>query len=165
MEDGYKTKPTLIQLEALRYRLLEEIYKSDSAILKISCHLEYIHHILQFKNPNIEESFLVEILDDYLRTIKKYEVWGNEPKITRKIVEQLKTLCELGAASKYREELTYNLQRIEKQRTLEQLFQVARISGASFATSVTDVGHNANLIYKKDQPRSIGVTAFDLLSD
>ncbi|MFO7526968.1 MAG: hypothetical protein R6W68_16060 [Ignavibacteriaceae bacterium] len=40
-----------------------------------------------------------------------------------------------------------------------------RISGASFATSVTDVGHNAKLIYKKDQPRSIGVTGIDLLSD
>lgn len=117
MEDGYKTKPTLIQLEALRYSLLENLYKSDSAILKISYHLEYIHHILQFKNPNIEESFLVEILDDYLRTIKKYEVWGNEPKITKKIVEQLKILCELGAASNYREELNYNVQRIEKQQT------------------------------------------------
>ena len=40
-----------------------------------------------------------------------------------------------------------------------------RISGANFAKSVTDDGHNTNLIYKKDQPRSIGVTAFDLLSD
>lgn len=115
MEDGIINKPNLIDLEALRSKLLEKIYISDSTAIKLTLYFEYLQNILQYKNSNIEEAFLKEFLEDFISTIKKYEVSGNDPSITKKVFNELEKIKDITAAAEIRSDVIIEIARIEDQ--------------------------------------------------
>lgn len=83
-------KPNLFELESLRSELIDKTLRTNSNNLRLFVYQNYIEKILSLDNPNIEEAFLKEFLDDYIACICKFESWGVEPDISKKLLAQLK---------------------------------------------------------------------------
>ena len=81
----------------------------------MSLYQNYFEKILSLNNPNLEEAFLKEFLDDYISCISKFEVWGVEPDISKNILEQIKKVASLKIAFENITPLNSEIDRIEKQ--------------------------------------------------
>src|SRR3990172_10917183 len=92
-------KTNLIELESLRSELIEKTLNTSSNNLRLFLYHNNFEKILSFKNSNLEEAFLKEFLDDYISCISKFEIWGIEPDITKRILELLKNISSLTIAS------------------------------------------------------------------
>ena len=112
-------KPNPLELESLRSELIEKTLSTSSINLRLSLYQNYFEKILSSNNQNFEEAFLKEFLEDYISCVSKYEVWGTEPDITKRILEQLKNITSLKIASENLTSLNSEIDRIEKQ--LEKL--------------------------------------------
>ena len=112
-------KPNPIELESLRSELIEKTINSSSNFLRLYLYQNYFKKVLPLNNPNIEEAFLKEFLDDYIACICKFEVWGVEPEITKTFLEQLKNISQIKIVSENTILLSSEIDRIAKQ--LEKL--------------------------------------------
>jgi|GEM_PF-4308645 len=119
MKNEVNKKPNLLELESLRSELIDKTLNTNSIFLKIFLYQNYFEKILSLNNPNFEEAFLKEFLDDYIFCISKFEPWGVEPGITKKLLEQIKKISALKITSENLTSLNYEVERIEKQ--LEKL--------------------------------------------
>ena len=84
MEKQVNRKLNLIELESSRSELIEKTLNTNSNFFRLSLYQNYFEKILSLNNPNIEEAFLKEFLDDYISCISKFEVWGVEPEYFKK---------------------------------------------------------------------------------
>lgn len=117
MDNGIDPKPNYLELDEERSKLLEKILRSSSSNARLHAYLNYFLKILSFNRPNIEEAFLTEFLEDNLNVIKRYEVWGNDPDLTRKIFEQLLTINDRPFTEDYTDDINNEITRLEKQWT------------------------------------------------
>jgi hypothetical protein len=108
-------KPNLYELESLRSELIEKTLSTSSNNLRLFLYQNYFEKILSLNNPNIEEAFLKEFLDDYTSCICKFEPWGVEPAVTMKLLEQFKKISISKITSENLTSLNYEVDRIEKQ--------------------------------------------------
>ena len=115
VENKLNIKPNPLELESLRSELIEKTFSTNSNFLRLSIYQNYFEKILSSNNPNFEEAFLKEFLDDYTSCICKFEVWGVEPDITKKILEQIKQVTSLKIISDSLTSLNSEIARIEKQ--------------------------------------------------
>ena len=115
MENEAIKKSNLLELEFLRSELIEKTLNTNSNFLKISLYKNYFENVLYLNNPNFEEAFLKEFLDDYINCINRYEVFGVEPKISKNIFEQLKELSTRPVAVENLSTLNAEIERFEKQ--------------------------------------------------
>ena len=122
MGEKINNKPNLLELESLRSELIEKTLNTNSNFLRIFLYQNYFERILSLNNPNFEEAFLKEFLDDYVSCINKFEVWGIEPGISKNILEQLKKVAALKISNENAITLNSGIERIEKQ--LEKLAQI-----------------------------------------
>ncbi|MDP2365668.1 MAG: hypothetical protein Q8M94_18115, partial [Ignavibacteria bacterium] len=113
------SKPNPIELESFRSELIEKTLRTNSNFLRLFLYQNYFEKILSLNNPNFEEAFLREFLDDYTSCFCKFEAWGVEPDITKKLLEQLKKVSTLNIAAENLTSLNSEIDRIEKQ--LEKL--------------------------------------------
>jgi hypothetical protein len=51
--------------------------------------------ILSLKKSNLIEAFLKEFIDDFLTSIKKFDVWGADPSFTNQLISILEKLADL----------------------------------------------------------------------
>ncbi len=112
-------KLNLFELESLRSELIEKSVNTSSNFLHLSLYQKYFDIILSLNNPNLEEAFLKEFLDDYINCISKFEVWGTDPEITKRIINHLQSVITLKIASENLELLKLEFDRIGNQ--LEKL--------------------------------------------
>ncbi len=133
MKNEVNKKPNLLELESLRSELIDKTLNTNSIFLKIFLYQNYFEKILSLNNPNFEEAFLKEFLDDYIFCISKFEPWGVEPGITKKLLEQIKKISALKITSENLTSLNYEVERIEKQ--LEKLNLI--LDGKDFEESET----------------------------
>lgn len=108
-------KPNILELEFLRSELIEKTLYTNSNFLRLFLYQNYFEKILSLNNPNLEEAFLKEFLDDYVSCISKFEVWGVEPDITNKLLEQFNKVASLKVAVEILTSLNSEIERIEKQ--------------------------------------------------
>lgn len=112
-------KLNLFELESLRSELIEKSVNTSSNFLHLSLYQKYFDIILSLNNPNLEEAFLKEFIDDYINCISKFEVWGTDPEITKRIIKHLQSVITLKTASENLELLKFEFDRIGNQ--LEKL--------------------------------------------
>lgn len=117
MDNGIDPKPNYLELDEERSKLLEKILLGSSTNARLDAYLNYFLKILSFKRSNIEEAFLSEFLDDYLNVVKRYEVWGNDPELTRKIFEQLLKIKDRLFTEDYAVVINNEIARLESQWT------------------------------------------------
>jgi hypothetical protein len=110
-----KKKPNLIELESLRSELIEKTLITSSNNLRLFLYHNFFELVFTLNNSNLEEAFLKEFLNDYLNSIKKYEVWGNDPSLTKKIFEQLNCIGDHSFAAEHITALNLEFRRIELQ--------------------------------------------------
>ena len=115
IENKLNNKPNLLELESLRSELIEKTLNTNSNFLRLSLYQNYFERILSLNNPNFEEAFLKEFLDDYVSCINKFEVWGIEPDISKNILEQLNKVAALKIAAESITTISSGINRIEKQ--------------------------------------------------
>ena len=106
----------LLELETLRLNLIEKSINSSSNFLRLSLYHNYFEKVILLNDPNIEEAFLTEFIEDYIKCICRFEVWGVEPFITKKVLELLKQVSHLKIASNYLDTLNSEIVRIEGQK-------------------------------------------------
>lgn len=117
MDNGIDPKPNYLELDEERSKLLEMILGSSSSNARLYSYLNYFLKILSFNRSNIEEAFLSEFLEDYLNVVKRYEVCGNDPELTRKIFEQLLIIKERTFAVDYTDTINETITRLESKWT------------------------------------------------
>lgn len=117
MDNGIDPKPNYLELDEERSKLLEKILLGSSTNVRLDAYLNYFLKILSFKRTNIEEAFLSEFLEDYLNVVKRYEVWGNDPELTRKIFEQLLKIKDSLFTEDYAVDINNEIARLESQWT------------------------------------------------
>ncbi|GAB4300248.1 MAG: hypothetical protein Kow0098_27480 [Ignavibacteriaceae bacterium] len=108
-------KDNIFELEALRSDLIASTLNSISIYNRIYLYKNYFNRILSQPNLKIEEAFIREFLEDYLLTIKKFEVQGIDPEISSEIITQLKTVTCLPFSSNELQELKIELVRLTKE--------------------------------------------------
>jgi hypothetical protein len=81
-------------LENQRSELLDNILNTSSNILNVFHFFKYFSSALRIDNPEIQEAFLKEFINDYLSAISGYEVWGIDPDFSVKLLQQLKELAK-----------------------------------------------------------------------
>lgn len=133
MKNKNDIKLTPLELESLRSELIEKTLRTSSNNLRLFLYQNYFEKILSLNNPNLDEAFLKEFLDDYTSCICKFEVWGVEPDITKKLLEQLKKVSSLYIASESLPSLNSEIERIEKQTEILNLI----LEGKDFADGET----------------------------
>lgn len=119
MENNSNKKISILELESLRSELVEKTFNTSSNNLRLFLYQNYFEKILSLDNPNFEEAFLKEFIDDYTNCVCKFEVWGIEPDISKTLLSQLKKVFTLNIASEYYATLNSEIDRIQKQ--LEKL--------------------------------------------
>ena len=133
MKNENDIKPNPFELESLRSDMIEKTLNTTSNNLRLSLYQNYFETVLSLNNSNIEESFLKEFLDDYSSYVSKFEVWGVEPDITKKLLEQFKKVATLKIASENLTVLNPEIDRIKKQ--LEKLILI--LDGKDFEDGET----------------------------
>lgn len=133
MENKSSKKLNPLELESLRSSLIEKTLDTTSNNLRLSLYQNYFEKVLSLDNSNIEEAFLKEFLDDYIFCIRKFEVWGIEPDINKKLLEQIKKISTLKITSENLSSLNFEIDRIEKQ--LEKLSLI--LEGKDFEDNET----------------------------
>lgn len=109
------SKPNLLELESLRGELISQAFDHPSDHLHISLFYNYFNKVLSTKNQNLIESFLLEFIEDYIYTIRRYEPCGVEPVFTEKLIKQLKLLKEISLTDNNLTVLNSEVDRIDKQ--------------------------------------------------
>lgn len=108
-------KPNLLEIESLRSELIEKSVNTSSNFLRLFLYQNYFGIILPLNNPNLEEAFLKEFLDDYIACICKFEVCGVEPEFAKNIIEQIKKITAIKIAAENLTLLNPEVDRIETQ--------------------------------------------------
>jgi hypothetical protein len=108
-------KPSILQLESLRSELIEKTLNTNSNFLRLLLYQNYFNKTLSLNNPNLEEAFLKEFIEDYLSSIQKYEAFGTNPKFTDELLQQLKRFAPLTFIKDILPALTSEIDRIEHQ--------------------------------------------------
>ncbi len=119
VENNSNKKFNLLELESLRSELIEKTLNTYSNNLRLFLYSNYFEQVLSIKNKNIEEAFIKEFLDDYINCISKFEIWGTDPEITKRIIKHLQSVITLKIASENLALLKYEFDRIDNQ--LEKL--------------------------------------------
>ncbi|MFN3695694.1 MAG: hypothetical protein ACK4UV_11850, partial [Ignavibacterium sp.] len=57
----------LLELETLRLNLIEKSINSSSNFLRLSLYHNYFEKVILLNDPNIEEAFLTEFIEDYIK--------------------------------------------------------------------------------------------------
>lgn len=117
MDNDIDPKPNYLELDEERSKLLEKILLGSSTNARLYSYLNYFQKILSFNRSNIEEAFLSEFLEDYLNVVKRYEVWGNDPELTRKIFEQQLKIKDILFTEDYVVDINNEIARLESQWT------------------------------------------------
>jgi len=107
--------PNLLELESLRGELISQAFDHPSDHLRISLFYNYFNKVLSTSNQNLIESYLLEFIEDYIYTIRKYEPWGVEPAFTEKLIKQLKRLKEISLTDSNLTVLNSEVDRIDEQ--------------------------------------------------
>lgn len=121
-------KLNLLELESLRSELIEKTLNTSSNNLRLFLYQNYFEQILQLNNPNLEEAFLQEFVEDYINCICKFEVGGVKPEFSKKILEQLKKVSTLKITVENVTLINSEIDRIQKQ--LEK--QILILDGKDF---------------------------------
>lgn len=115
MEINSNKKLNVLELESLRSELIDKTLNTSSNDLRLSLYQKYFEKILSLNNSNFEEAYLKEFLDDYIDCIKKYDVWGNEPGVTKKLFELKNNISSRAFAKEQNATLDIEVKRIELQ--------------------------------------------------
>ena len=119
-------KSYIIELEEIKNQLIEKVNKVSSNFCKLSDYYNFFNKVISYNNPNLNQAYLQEFIDDYLLSISRFDVWGTEPKRTEAILSQLKNLSEFNFFADKLANLEEEIGRIEKQ--LEGLNRKLHIS-------------------------------------
>jgi len=119
MEKQVNKKPNIIELESLRSDLIEKTLASSSNNFRLFLYSNYFDQVLALNNQYLEEAFLKEFLDDYISCISKFEVWGTDPEITKRMIKLLQSITKLRIASENLALLKFEIDRVRNQ--LERL--------------------------------------------
>ncbi len=111
-----RTKPNIFELETLKNELIERVLASTSNHSRLIHFYSYFNTILSNEDQVLSEAFLKEFIDDYIVSIKKFDVFGINPEFTDKLILQLKNLTSLAFIKNVLPELTFEIERIEKQK-------------------------------------------------
>lgn len=115
VEINNNKKINLLELESLRSELIDKTLNTSSNNLRLYLYQNYFEKILFLNSPNYEEAFLKEFLDDFIDSIKKYDIWGNEPGVAKKLFELINKISRRAFAKEQRIALDIEIKRIELQ--------------------------------------------------
>ncbi|MFZ1280561.1 MAG: hypothetical protein WAR59_06985 [Ignavibacteriaceae bacterium] len=85
----------LFELEKLRTELIDKSFNSSSNLNKLFLFVNYFEIILSLNKPNLIEAFLKEFIEDFISSIKKFDVWGADPLFTESLIGILEKLSDL----------------------------------------------------------------------
>jgi hypothetical protein len=131
MEAGNKIN--FLELESIRGELIERSLSTGSYNYKLYLHYTFFSKILALKNTSLENSFLPEFINEYLYLLSKYEVWGTDPEISFKIIEQLEKLLLLNSVADQYDFISAEKERIALQLHKQQLI----LAGKEIETGLT----------------------------
>ncbi|MDT3697615.1 MAG: hypothetical protein ROY99_14620 [Ignavibacterium sp.] len=118
MKNDNDTKPNPIELEELRTKLFENILSATSHFRKVELYTAYFNSILNLQSERICEAFLKEFIEEFLSSVKKFEVCGTDPAYTEHLVLILTSLENFNCFSPELSTIVFEKNRINTQLSL-----------------------------------------------
>lgn len=113
LDDTIKTD--ILELESLREAVLTGTIDNPSPVHRVSIYFPYFEKILSCNNPLLSVSFLAEFLEEYLNSVSKFDVYGNDPGVSLAIIKQLRTVAASQINPALEPQFVAEADRLEKQ--------------------------------------------------
>ncbi|GMU86886.1 MAG: hypothetical protein AMXMBFR48_21270 [Ignavibacteriales bacterium] len=113
LDDTIKTD--ILELESLREEVLTGTIDNPSPVHRVSIYFPYFEKILSCNNPLLSVSFLAEFLEEYLNSVSKFDVYGNDPGVSLAIIKQLRTVAASQINPALEPQFVAEADRLEKQ--------------------------------------------------
>lgn len=113
LDDTIKTD--ILELESLREEVLTGTIDNPSPVHRVSIYFPYFEKILSCNNPLLSVSFLAEFLEEYLNSVSKFDVYGNDPGVSLAIIKQLRTVAASQINPPLEPQFVAEADRLEKQ--------------------------------------------------
>ncbi|MCX6151391.1 MAG: hypothetical protein NTX22_12745 [Ignavibacteriales bacterium] len=112
----------IVVIERAREALIQSLSHPGSCLKKLLLINNFFEVVLSSNDPLITQSYILEFIDLYKETLKKYSPLYLDPQITQNVLEQINKVSALDFLSDYRNDLTSAHSIIQQQ--LNELYDI-----------------------------------------